>query len=172
MISLIKYAFRINLGLPYLLMSPIIFLGDAPLYVSILAYLTVAPVLLAVAAALRRYERKNAGKIRPTFYESAAKALAHVPRVIGTPRRPSVVGVIGAKEYWKCYYLAARLDDGSVTVMVVSSRGFRRLRLLESFESEGEWRRWARRMDARYLPEGRYTDAVYEQVFKDYVDLL
>lgn len=168
MMSLVRYAFQANIGVPYLLSFALVFLAPGPFYVRLGIYIFMAIPLLAIAAVLRRYERRRK-IVRATVYETLRRAHAHVPSRVGTEERPSLIGICDERPFVHCHFLAATVGH-EVHVLVVSRWWPYRLREVLRFDSVGGWRAWAREHRVRVLPEGKYSDAVYRRYFERSVD--
>lgn len=168
--ALIKYAFEVNIGGPYLLLFPFVFFAPGPLWVAILGYLAAGALLLFIAWSRRRYEQKS-GLVRPSAVESRVRGLMQVPKVIGTDDRPSVLGIATEGQYVNCHLLSARVGD-EIHALIVSRRWPNRIAEFLCFGSVGEWRSWARLNGVIFLAEGKYADAVYERFFEQHVDRL
>lgn len=161
--SLVRYAFEANLGVPYLLAFPLVFLTPAPLWFSIPVYLAMAFPLLAIASALRRAESKR-GYVRASAMESKLRGLANVPKSIGSQGRPSLIGVFAGGTFDDCHFIVSNAD-GNIQLLVVSRWWPHRPRASVPFDSIANWRQWAREQEARFLVEGAYADAVYSKYF-------
>lgn len=162
--ALIRYAFQVNIGVPYLLCFPLAFLAPGPLVLSLAIWLLIAVPLLAIAAALRRRDRQRE-VIRPNVVDSLNKGLAQIPKKMGTPDRPSLIGIAQKAPYFHCHLLAAEVGS-EVHVIVVSRWWPWRVRAQLVFESLAKWRKWAECFKVRCIPEGRYADAVYRRYFE------
>ena len=163
--KLISYAYHRGYFARYLILFPITFVGEEPYWLKLLAYLVASVGLLAVAAVGRRREQKAGKVLRPTYSESLARSHADIPKRIGTVDVPGVFGVVAAGPLRGGHFLLWEYG-AEASVMVVSRWWPHRVRYMQEFGRTSEWRRWAACVDARVLPTGPYTQAVFRKYFE------